>query len=201
MTLQSNTSFNHHIDGTVTKAKQTFLRRNLKICSTKTNDRAYKSLVRLVLEYTSMLAQSGTPPPRRTSPGLKRYSYRQVMWFVLSTSSVDKMLQHFYWPTLTQCCKLACLSVMYKVTNQLTLSSHLSLNCEGCWGSTGDFTTSFLHFSLLSTAIWDLACSRPVVLGELKACPFPGVVFQPLPLSALSSSQFHCALQDGFGQT
>ena len=153
MTLQSNTSFNHHIDGTVTKAKQTFLRRKLKICSTKTNDQAYKSLVRLVLEYTSMLAQSGTLPPRRTS-GLKWYSYRQVTWFVLSTSSVDKMLQHFYWPTLTQCCKLACLSVMYKVTNQLTLSSHLSLNREGRLVTTDDFTTIFLHFLCSPLPSW-----------------------------------------------
>ena len=41
----------------------------------------------------------------------------------------------------------------------------------------------------------------PLGLGELKACPFPDVVFPPLPLSALFSSPFHCALQDGFGQT
>ena len=39
------------------------------------------------------------------------------------------------------------------------------------------FATSFLHFSL-------------------QACPFPDVVFPPLPLSALSSSPFHCALHD-----
>ena len=42
---------------------------------------------------------------------------------------------------------------------------------------------------------------RPLGLAELQACPFPDVVFPPLPLSALSSSPFHCALQDGFGQT
>ena len=41
----------------------------------------------------------------------------------------------------------------------------------------------------------------PLGLAELQACPFPDVVFLPLPLSALSSSPFHCALQDGFGQT
>ena len=41
----------------------------------------------------------------------------------------------------------------------------------------------------------------PLGLAELQACPFPDVVFPPLPLSALSSSPFHCALQDGFGQT
>ena len=38
-------------------------------------------------------------------------------------------------------------------------------------------------------------------LGELQSCPFPDVVFPFLPLSALSSSPFHCALQDGFGQS
>ena len=41
----------------------------------------------------------------------------------------------------------------------------------------------------------------PLGLAELQACPFPDLVFPPLPLSALSSSPFHCALQDGFGQT
>ena len=40
---------------------------------------------------------------------------------------------------------------------------HLSLNCEGRWGTTDDFTTCFLHFSLFSTALWDLANYRPLL--------------------------------------
>ena len=40
---------------------------------------------------------------------------------------------------------------------------HQSLNREGRWGTTDDFATIFLHFSLFSTALWDiLANSRPV---------------------------------------
>ena len=39
---------------------------------------------------------------------------------------------------------------------------HQSLNDEGRWGTTDDFATSFLHFSLFSTALWDLPNSRPV---------------------------------------
>ena len=39
---------------------------------------------------------------------------------------------------------------------------HLSLNREGRWGTTDDFATSFLHFSLFSTALWDMANSRAV---------------------------------------
>ena len=38
----------------------------------------------------------------------------------------------------------------------------LSLNREGCWDATDDFTPSFLHFSVFSTALWDLANSGPV---------------------------------------
>ena len=42
------------------------------------------------------------------------------------------------------------------------LSSHLSPNRESRWGTTDDFSTSFLHFFLFSTVLWDLANSQPV---------------------------------------
>ena len=40
----------------------------------------------------------------------------------------------------------------------------------------------------------------PLGLSELQACLFLDFVFPPLFLSALSSSPFHCILQDGFVQ-
>ena len=39
---------------------------------------------------------------------------------------------------------------------------HLSLNHQGHWGTTNDFTTSFLHFPLFCIALRDLVNSRPV---------------------------------------
>ena len=52
---------------------------------------------------------------------------------------------------------------------------HQSLNHEGRWGTTDDFATSFLHFSLFSTALWDLPNSRPVhslmLSSHLFICP------------------------------
>ena len=39
---------------------------------------------------------------------------------------------------------------------------HFSQNREGRWGTTDDFTISFLHFPLFSTAFCDFANSRPV---------------------------------------
>ena len=42
------------------------------------------------------------------------------------------------------------------------ISSHLSLNCEGHWGTSDDFATSFLHSFIFSTALWNLTNSSPV---------------------------------------
>ena len=50
-----------------------------------------------------------------------------------------------------------------------------SLDREGRWGTTDDFATSFLYFFPV------LHC--PLGLAELRAFPFPDVVFPPLPLS------------------
>ena len=46
---------------------------------------------------------------------------------------------------------------------------HLSLNHEGRWDTTDDFATCFLHFPLFSTALWDLANSRPVHSSMLSS--------------------------------
>ena len=49
------------------------------------------------------------------------------------------------------------------LNEQSSSSSHrLFLNRKGRWGTTDDVTTSFLHFSLFSIALWDFANSRPV---------------------------------------
>ena len=45
-------------------------------------------------------------------------------------------------------------SIVFRHPNELHF--HLSFNFGGHWGTTGDFTTSFLHFSLFSTVLWDL---------------------------------------------
>ena len=84
-----------------------------------------------------------------------------------------------------------CWRFMTKIQS-LCLYLHLFLK-RGLLGTIKDFTTSLLQFLGL------FLCTLELV--ELQARPFPDVVFQPLLLSALSSSPFHCALQNSFGQT
>ena len=75
--------------------------------------------------------------------------------------------------------------------NRILSSSHLSLNREGRCGTTDDFATSFLHFPLFSTALWNMANSRPVHSLMLSSHLFFCLPCL-LPLSL--------RLQDGFGE-
>ena len=56
------------------------------------------------------------------------------------------------------------------LTNIVDIHRHLclSLNCRDLGGTTDDFSTSFLHFSLFCSAHWALVNSRPVYIYELK---------------------------------
>ena len=60
------------------------------------------------------------------------------------------------------------------------------------------------HLTYPLTASSSILLCSPLPSGTLaksRRVHFPDVVFPPLFLSVLSSSPFHCALQDGFGQT
>ena len=92
------------------------------------------------------------------------------------------------WPILRQR-SLQAFLVRHALTSSPPL--HLSFNRGCCWGTTDDFTTSFLHFSLFSTALWDLANSRPVhslMLSSYLFFFFFFFFFSSSFLSALSSS-------------
>ena len=94
----------------------------------------------------------------------------------------------------TQSCRLMKLCIIsHRTLLCQSNHCHLSLNREDHWGTTDNFTNSFLHFSLFSTALWDLANFRP---GPWFCPPTSSS-----SLSALSSSPFHYALLGGFGQT
>ena len=80
-----------------------------------------------------------------------------AMW----TVEMSAFLSGFSCPTPT----LLFLASMLLGLGEATHSELLGrkrVNYEGCWTATDDFTTGFLHFSLFSTALWDLANSRTV---------------------------------------
>ena len=86
------------------------------------------------------------------------------------------------------------------------ISSHLPLNCEGRWGTTDDFATSFLHFPLFSNALCCLPNSRPVHSLMLSShlflclpCVLPPFTVHCVMVSARPNERetwpYHCSLR------
>ena len=80
--------------------------------------------------------------------------------FCLKIVFVDRTHLHNY--TLKRVF-LTCLCIYMLPRHHYNQHHHLSLNHEGGRGTADDFKASFLHFCIYSTALRDLANSRPVL--------------------------------------
>ena len=74
---------------------------------------------------------------------------------------------------------------------------HQFLNRDGRWGTTDDFATSFLHFPLFSTALWDFPNSRPVHSLMLSSHLFLCLPCLLSPLSLCLAGWFWPDLMNG----
>ena len=132
----------------------------------------YKSLVRIILEYGHSVWQPHHKMLYKDTEQVQRSATRLLSHFKDKPYS-DK-LRHLNLLTLERR-RRRVVGVVRGFLSTLTNVSmafhhhHQSLNREGRWGTTNDFATSFLHFSLLSTALWELPNSRPLPGQELPA--------------------------------
>lgn len=122
--LTDNMKYNHHIDTITSKASRVlgFVKRNLKHCPKTVKERAYQTLVRPKLEYSSPIWN----PQQVTQIKQIEQVQRNAARFVLNKpfnrqnlSSVTTMLQQLNWPTLEDCRKASDQILMYKVVNSL----------------------------------------------------------------------------------
>ena len=100
--LQSNLSWNRHIDQTVKKANIMlgFLRRNLRVSNESTKTSAYRSMVRPLLEYCSTVWSPYTQEHIQKIEMVQLRAARYVTNRYHITSSVTSMLDHLEWETL-----------------------------------------------------------------------------------------------------
>ena len=87
--------------------------------------------------------------------GPQLVSLSGVRLFIFSATVIGSTFHSF-------CSFPVCLFVPASSFHHHHYHHHQFLNHEGRWGTTDDFATSFLHFPLFSTALWDLSNSRPV---------------------------------------
>ena len=122
--LSDNMKYNQHINTITSKASRVlgFVKRNLKHCPKTVKERAYQSLVRPKLEYSSPIWN----PHQKTQIKQIEQVQRNAASFVLnkpfnrqSPTSVTTMLQQLNWPTLEDRRKASDQILMYKVVNGL----------------------------------------------------------------------------------
>ena len=100
--LQSNMSWNRHMDQTVKKANSTlgFLRRKLRVSNEETKLAAYFSMVRPILEYSSTIWSPYTKDYIHKIKMVQRRAARYVTSRYRNTSSVTSMIEHLEWESL-----------------------------------------------------------------------------------------------------
>ena len=92
VTLQSNLSWNQHIDSTAKKANNTwaFLQRNFQQCPRKTKELCYRTLIRPILDYASVVWDPFTEENIRRLEMAQRRAARMVFSDYRQTSSYNK---------------------------------------------------------------------------------------------------------------
>ena len=98
---------------------QGFLHHNITSCPKKVKLNCYKSLVRPVLEYASIVWAPHTISGTTSVEKVQRFSARFICNDYSRSSSVTEMLQSLSLPTLSQCQDTAKLVFMYKVLHQV----------------------------------------------------------------------------------
>ena len=103
VTITSDFKWNTHISKITAKASKNlgFLKRNLQTKSTNIKDRAYKALVRPLLEYATTIWDPYTASNINRLEMIQRRSARYVLNRHHNRSSVTSMLKQLKWPSLS----------------------------------------------------------------------------------------------------
>jgi hypothetical protein len=103
-----------------------FLKRNLQSNSSSIKERAYKALVRPLLEYAAPLWDPHTKQSIKQLEMVQRRAARYVLGKYGNRSSVDQMLQTLKWPSLEDRRKIMRLCMFYKAINkEVEMPSHI----------------------------------------------------------------------------
>ena len=110
---------NHHISSVTKKVsnKRSFLQCNISQCQKKTTELCYRTLVRPLMEYATVIWDPFTEANIRKLEMVQRRSARMVCSDYRRTSSVSSMLQQLQWSTLHRA--QAKVTMMYQIVYQL----------------------------------------------------------------------------------
>ena len=167
-TITSDLKWRPHINN---KANSTigFIKRNLNIANKSVKERAYQSLVRPSLEYSSAVWDPHQQQDKQRLERIQRRAARYVTNRYHNTSSVSDMLDQLEWSSLESRRTNSRLTMMYKMTKHLAnvdTSDKLiplqrpSRNCNNLAFSIPSCRTSIQKESFYPRTTKDLECSK-----------------------------------------
>ena len=129
LNITKNLSWNKHIDIITKKAHNSisFLQRNLHTCPPKTKTQAYNTLVRPILEYSSVAWDPHTVSNTNKLEGVQRRAARFILNNYSHESSVTAMLNTLEWDSLKVRRTRAKAIMIYKVIYKLVAIPSSSL--------------------------------------------------------------------------
>ncbi len=119
LTISKDLKWEQHINMICTKANRTlaFLRRNITVASIAIKERAYKALVRPLVEYASAVWDPYLKQDINKLEMVQRRAARYVTNRTRNTSSVTDMLNRLNWRSLEDRRRDSRLCALYKSTN------------------------------------------------------------------------------------
>ena len=120
VTIQDDGKFDVHVNNTINAGNKMlgFVRRNLRVNSKSSKEKAYKMLVRPRVEYAASIWDPHTKDQINSIEKIQRRAARVVTNDHRKTSSVTKMLKVLNWPTLEDRRKAARLTTLYKIRKE-----------------------------------------------------------------------------------
>ena len=122
-------SWNHHINSISNKANSTgaFFQRNIYKCPRKTKELCYMTLVRPIVEYSSIIWDPLTSSNIRKLEIVQRRYARFVFGDYRTTGSVTEMVNQLQWTTLQERRAQAKAVMMFRIVNNLVDVPHTYL--------------------------------------------------------------------------
>ena len=117
VTIEKNITWSKHIDNIHAKANRLlgFLRRNLRVATTKTKELTYKALVSPVIEYSCCVWDPSSQKDIDKLEKIQRRAARYVLNRHQKTESVEKLK----WQTLQERHRTTRLNMFYMIHNRL----------------------------------------------------------------------------------
>ena len=121
VTIAQDLDWDLHVHNITTKANRTlgFLRRNLKVSNIRLKEIAYKAMVRPILEYACTVWDPYKEGQIKIIENVQRRSARFILNRYKQTTSVTNLLNHLGWTSLQSRRKIARLTMLYKILNNM----------------------------------------------------------------------------------